>query len=77
MPIICTPRRKEVAAMTNKGRFKEIFTSQIDRPGAADLLAWLESTDFFTAPASTKYHGAFPGGLPVAVPAVRPTMFRH
>ena len=49
--------------MTNKGRFKEIFTSQIDRPGAADLLAWIKSTDFFTAPASTKYHGAFPGGL--------------
>ena len=49
--------------MTNKGRFKEIFTSQINRPGAVDLMAWLESTDFFTAPASTKYHGAFPGGL--------------
>ena len=63
MPIICVPRRKEVAAMTNEERFKEIFTSQIDCPGAADLLAWLESTDFFTAPASTKYHGAFPGGL--------------
>ena len=49
--------------MTNAKRFKEIFVSQIDRPGAADLIAWLESTDFFTAPASTKYHGAFPGWL--------------
>ena len=49
--------------MTNAKRFKEIFVSQIDRPGAADLIAWLESTDFFTAPASTKHHGAFPGGL--------------
>ena len=36
---------------------------KIKRPGAEELLAWLESTDFFTAPASTKYHGAYPGGL--------------
>lgn len=49
--------------MTNAERFEEIFTSQIARPGAAELLEWLESTDFFTAPASTKYHGAYPGGL--------------
>lgn len=49
--------------MTNEERFKEIYTSQITRPGAADLLAWLDGTDFFTAPASTKYHGAYPGGL--------------
>jgi len=28
------------------------------------LLAWLEDeTDFFTAPASTKYHGSYEGGL--------------
>lgn len=45
-------------------RFKEIYREQIKRPGAEDLLAWLETqTDFFTAPASTKYHGAYPGGL--------------
>ena len=25
--------------------------------------AWLEGTDFFSAPASTKYHGAYGGGL--------------
>lgn len=49
--------------MTNAERFKEIFTTQITRKGAPELLAWLESTDFFTAPASTKYHGAYPGGL--------------
>ena len=49
--------------MTNAERFKEIFSSQITREGAAELLAWLESTDFFTAPASTKHHGAYPGGL--------------
>ncbi len=35
----------------------------IERPGAAELLKWLQTTDLFTAPASTKYHGAYPGGL--------------
>lgn len=45
-------------------RFKEIYREQITRPGAAVLLKWLEEeTDFFTAPASTKYHGAYEGGL--------------
>ena len=43
--------------------FKEIYRSQITRPGADKLLEWLESTDFFTAPASTKHHGAYEGGL--------------
>lgn len=49
--------------MTNKERFKEIFVSQVMRPGAADLLAWLGTTDFFEAPAGTRFHGAYPGGL--------------
>ncbi len=33
------------------------------RPGAGTMLAWLENTDFFVAPASTRYHGSHPGGL--------------
>lgn len=49
--------------MDNRERFIEIFTSQIHRPGAAELLEWLESTDFFEAPASTHYHGSYTGGL--------------
>lgn len=49
--------------MTNKERFKEIFISQVTRPGAEELLEWLESTDFFEAPASTRFHGTYPGGL--------------
>jgi Predicted HD-superfamily hydrolase len=28
-----------------------------------DLMAWLEKSDFYSAPASTKYHDANPGGL--------------
>lgn len=49
--------------MNDAERFKEIFLSQVTRPGAAELVRWLESTDFFTAPASTRFHGAWPGGL--------------
>ena len=35
----------------------------IKRPGIENLIAWLEATDYFTAPASTKFHGCHPGGL--------------
>lgn len=35
-----------------------------NRDGIEELIRYLqEETDFFTAPASTKYHGAFAGGL--------------
>lgn len=43
--------------------FKDVFKDNIHRPGAENLLAWLESTDFFTAPAGAKHHGAHAGGL--------------
>lgn len=43
--------------------FCGIYTSKISREGSAALLEWLKKTDFFRAPASTKYHCAFPGGL--------------
>lgn len=43
--------------------FKNIFQREIKRPGADKLLAWLESTDFFSAPASSRHHLARPGGL--------------
>ena len=33
------------------------------RPGAEEFLGWLCGTDFFTAPASTRYHCACPSGL--------------
>ena len=34
------------------------------RPGMESLVAWLENeTDFFTAPASTRAHGVYEGGL--------------
>lgn len=49
--------------MENHENFKKLFSALVKRPGAAELLAWLETTDFFTAPASTKHHGSYPGGL--------------
>lgn len=50
--------------MTDKERFLEIYRSKITRDGADKLLDFLEhKSDFFTAPASTRYHGAYEGGL--------------
>lgn len=45
---------------------KEIFTGlmkRINRDGIDELASWLETTDFFTAPASTRFHGSHEGGL--------------
>ena len=50
-------------SIDNKERFLEIFRREVTRPGAEEFLGWLCGTDFFTAPASTKYHCACPGGL--------------
>ena len=44
-------------------QFVDLFTQTITRPGADRLLKWLEGTDFFRAPASTKFHGACEQGL--------------
>ena len=49
--------------MTNQERFLEIFNEKITRDGADKLLDFLMRSDFFTAPASTRYHGACEGGL--------------
>ncbi len=51
--------------MTNKERFIDIFKSKIKRDGSDKLLAFLcsEASDFFTAPASTRFHGNYEGGL--------------
>lgn len=49
--------------MYNQEQFTALYRSQITRPGADRLLAWLGSTDFFTAPASTRFHGSCEGGL--------------
>ena len=49
--------------MSAKQEFIDIFKENIKRPGSEKLLEWLSQSDFFIAPASTKYHSAFEGGL--------------
>lgn len=51
--------------MTNRERFIDIFRRNITREGSEALLSFLcsDACDFFTAPASTRYHGAYEGGL--------------
>lgn len=47
-----------------KKRFKKAVTETIDRDGIDNLMEWLENeTNFFTSPASTRYHGSYEGGL--------------
>lgn len=50
--------------MDLKEEFKQIVGKTItERHGIDDLMEWLDQTDFYVAPASTRYHGAFEGGL--------------
>ena len=49
--------------MNIKESFCSIYNNHIVREGSQALLSWLLESDFFTAPASTKYHGAHEGGL--------------
>ena len=44
-------------------KFKALLLDT-ERRGMDSLIAWLETTDFFSSPASTQYHGAHEGGLP-------------
>ncbi len=51
--------------MNARDKFIEIFKSKIKRDGADKLLEFIcsPSSDFFTAPASARYHSAYEGGL--------------
>jgi hypothetical protein len=49
--------------MSVKDDFLKIYTENIHRDGSDKLLEWLKGSDFFTAPASAKYHGNHEGGL--------------
>ncbi len=46
-------------------KFVEIYQKYIHREGSDKFLEYLsgKSSDFFTAPASTRYHGSYEGGL--------------
>lgn len=45
-----------------KEEFIELLKST-NREGMDKLLAWIEKSDFYKAPASTRFHGSYEGGL--------------
>ncbi len=51
--------------MTKKEEFIQIYNENITREGADKLLEYLSGSqsDFFYAPASTRFHGSYEGGL--------------
>ncbi len=51
--------------MSLKEEFLSIYRENIKREGSDKLLEYLlsPSSDFFTAPASTRFHGSYEGGL--------------
>lgn len=51
--------------MDNRKRFDEIYHDKIKREGSDKLWEYLtsSSSDFFEAPASARFHGAYEGGL--------------
>ncbi len=60
--------------MTAKEEFIKIYKEKITRAGSEKLLEWLEKTDFFNAPASTRYHCACEHGLVMHSVSVYNTM---
>ena len=50
--------------MDSKEVFLQIYRDNIHREGSDALLDYLEhKSDFFTSPASARFHGSYPGGL--------------
>ena len=60
--------------MNAKEEFIRIYKENITREGSEKLLEWIETTDFFTAPASTRYHCACENGLVMHSVSVYNTM---
>ena len=46
----------------NKARF-EALISTVQRPGIDKMMEFIRKSDFYTAPASTRFHGSYEGGL--------------
>lgn len=54
----------EIRMEDNRQRFLALLTEcAADRRGVGQFMDWLASTDFYTAPASTRFHLSEPGGL--------------
>lgn len=51
--------------MNYKDEFINLYNQFIKREGADKLLEYLlsKTSDFFSAPASTRFHGSYEGGL--------------
>lgn len=49
--------------MTKEDRLKKFWESPIICVLPPEFSRWLAESEFFTAPASTKYHGNYEGGL--------------
>lgn len=47
----------------NYSKFKKYLKGYITRDGIDKLIAWLDTTDIATMPATTKYHGVYAGGF--------------
>ena len=54
---------KSIEIESPKDRFIKAYNAAITRQGSKELLDWMLTTDFFTAPASSKFHSAYEGGL--------------
>lgn len=54
---------EDIIRKNSREAIKTIFTENITREGSDRLFSWLSDSDFFTAPASTRFHGAHEGGL--------------
>lgn len=53
----------ENSIQQNKQLFLSLVKENVKREGVNNLLDWLQKTNFFTDPASTKYHSNYEGGL--------------
>ena len=52
----------DMFTLDNKEKFLELLR-KTGRCGIENLIKWLENTDFFTAPASTRFHSNYEGRL--------------
>ena len=62
MEIIRALKLKKKGTIKMKEKFLELLKT-VKREGMEDLINFLEKSDFFKAPASTRFHGNYEGGL--------------
>lgn len=48
--------------LTAPEKFESVLLT-VKRDGIEDLIDWCQTSDFYDSPASTRYHGCYPGGL--------------